>query len=142
MIYNQTVWNFARSKYKTNTRICTKAPYDCTKQAVSKNTEKTESRVNKIDCTEIRDIINSEFYYLDGECVINSKIDDILHGVSRLDTGGNSRPLSKFMLFTLFNEGGVIYLKDIQEIVGCGVRQAQRYLKALKISERMIINLQ
>jgi len=142
MIFKQTVWNYACSMYKTKHKISKSAPTNnCTKTKVTNTNEITESKINKIDCSLVKEIINSDFYYLDGVCLINSRIDDILHGVCRLDLGGNSRPLSKVVLLNLFNQGDVLYLKDIQDVVGCGVRQAQRYLKALKIAERMIINL-
>ena len=66
--------------------------------------------------------------------VVRSLLDNVLHGVARLDLGGNTRPLRKSLLYKLLASLPVLSVATISDAVGVGERQAQRYLKACVIA--------
>lgn len=65
-------------------------------------------------------------------------VDDILTGVAKLDLGGNTRDLSKYMLFNLISTMSVITVKGIEDKLGIKVRQAQKIFVSLKVINRML----
>lgn len=93
------------------------------------------SKLNKIDCRDVIKQLNT-LNYND----VDSKIDDIFVGVSRLDLGGNTRPLSKLRLFKLVTLKDFLFLEDIQSVCRCEVRQARNYFKAVKMCVLFISN--
>ena len=126
----QRVWDYAKSLHKTNKKLKTKQ-IGVPKQ---KKYTQNKSRLNKVDCTQTQNILNSKTYYsFGGTCTLDSRVDDIFHGVSKLDLGGNSKPLSKVRLFNLINLKDILFLEDIQDYCKCEVRQARNYLKAVKL---------
>lgn len=66
--------------------------------------------------------------------VVKSLLDDVLHGVARLDLGGNTRPLRKSLLYKLLASLPVLSVATISDAVNVEERQAQRYLKACIIA--------
>ncbi len=67
-------------------------------------------------------------------------LDDVLVGVSRLDLGGNTRPISVTMLYMLLTTCSVINVSIIQGYCNVGVRQAQNIMGAMRIVHRMVSN--
>lgn len=65
-------------------------------------------------------------------------IDDILHGVCRLDMSGNTRPLNKRVLRALLSHLDTLTAQVIVDVLQISGRHAQRYLKACKIAQAMI----
>jgi hypothetical protein len=68
------------------------------------------------------------------------RIDDILHGVCRLDTGNNTRPLSKTLIFNIMANAEEITIGLIMHVCDVKKSQAYNYLKACRIASRMILN--
>lgn len=65
-------------------------------------------------------------------------LDDILVGVSRLDLGGNTRPLSVVLLYNFISTSSVINTTIIMSFCSVAVRQAQKILLSLSIAVRLI----
>lgn len=65
-------------------------------------------------------------------------LDDILTGVSRLDLGGNTRPLSVVLLYNFVSTSTIINTDIVMEYCDVGIRQAQKVLLALSIAVRAI----
>jgi hypothetical protein len=65
-------------------------------------------------------------------------LDDILVGVSRLDMGGNTRPLGTGVLYSFICSSNIINTSIIQDFCNVGVRQSQNIMAALVIANRMI----
>lgn len=68
-----------------------------------------------------------------------SKLDDILHGVARLEWG-NTRPLNKAVLYRLLCSLPILSKAAMIDALGVGDRQARRYLSACVVAMRMIEN--
>ncbi|OQS45091.1 hypothetical protein B0T49_21885 [Chromobacterium violaceum] len=71
---------------------------------------------------------------------MKNAIDDILTGVSRLDHGGNTRPLSASKLYTMLSSMPHITTQAVQEAAGQSERHAQRLALALRIASTAIQN--
>lgn len=69
-----------------------------------------------------------------------SIFDDILHGVARLDMGGNTRPLRKKTIYVLLAKAERLSTDIIMEALNVQKRQAQRYMQACGIAQGMIRN--
>jgi hypothetical protein len=65
-------------------------------------------------------------------------LDDILTGVSRLDMGGNTRPLSVGLLYNFISTSTIINTDIVMDYCNVGVRQAQNIILALSITIRSI----
>jgi len=64
--------------------------------------------------------------------------DDILKGVARLDHYSETRsdkniPLSTKRLYAILQTMEIINTREVMKLLGCGERQARRYVKACKI---------
>ena len=66
---------------------------------------------------------------------------DIIEGIARLDwhdrpigIGGSSKPLSVKRLFGILSCLPVITAATVQEFLGLGLRQSQRYVKAIELA--------
>lgn len=66
-------------------------------------------------------------------------IDDIITGVSRIDLGGNTRPLSISLLFHFISTSTVINTSIIMSYCDVKTRQAQKIMTSLSIANRMIV---
>ena len=66
-------------------------------------------------------------------------LDDILTGVSRLDTGGNTRPLSAAVLFNVLASFETVDTAVIADFCNVGERQARNIMTAVSIAHRMIL---
>lgn len=130
-IFKQSVWEFSKSQHKTKKTLKSMTPKQI--QIAHKQISVNSSALNKADCTNISYFFNARTYFVDGSITVHPLIDDIIDGVSKLDTGGNKRGLSKSNLLYFLSSGKKIYLSDIQKYVNCEVRQARNYLKALKL---------
>lgn len=66
----------------------------------------------------------------------NCPIDDIIQGVARLDhhqTTGGSKPLSVNRLYNIMQCMPVINTREVMAMMNIEVRQAQKYIKAVKL---------
>jgi len=72
----------------------------------------------------------SRFYWLD----------DIITGVSRLDLGGNTRPLNTGVLYNFLSTASVINTTIIMDYCDVKERQAQKILLSLVVANRVIEN--
>lgn len=76
-----------------------------------------------------------------------SNIDDVLHGVCRLDAGsgshkrgyGESNNLSKRRLFTLLTKVELISATAVMSALTVKERQAQRYMLACSVAQKMLL---
>ena len=64
--------------------------------------------------------------------------DDIFTGCTRLDLGGNTRDLSKYLMFSILKEYEAITSKIIEEHCNVKERQAQNIVKCLNIISCML----
>lgn len=71
---------------------------------------------------------------------MRNAMNDIFNGVSRLDYGGNTRPLSVSKIFTLLSAIPKITVNAIQEATGQSERHSQRLAQALRVSSTGIQN--
>lgn len=93
-----------------------------------------------------RDLVDyfnhSDYYsYKDSSCeelLLWEQFDNILHGVARLDLGGNERPLGKVTLYKLLSTLDELTKEAMMDAVGVKDRQARRYLSACIIAQTMI----
>lgn len=65
-------------------------------------------------------------------------IDDIITGVANLDLGGNTRPVSKNMLFVLISTQPIITTSLIEEATGKSNSYAKKLVSLLRIACRAI----
>lgn len=72
--------------------------------------------------------------------ILASQFDDVLTGVTRLDYGGNTRPLSRKVLFTLLAHLPVITTGNIMEVHGCSEQHARKIAAALRVASQAIRN--
>lgn len=140
-VYGLGIWEFSVLTHKTKNKI-NKFRNIGTIKGFSLNKHNEKQSLNKVDCSLMIKIFNRTPYY-NGfgelkELCIHPRCDDILHGVSRLDLGGNSRPLSKVKIYELITLKDVLYLSDIENELSVGVRQAQKVFKACKLAIRAI----
>lgn len=130
-IFKQSIWEYSKGKHKTNKKLKIITPN--TKYCTSKQITKTNSTLNKVDCTQIQCFFSARTYFIDGELTVHPLIDDIIDGVSKLNIGSSRYGLSKSNILYFLSSGNKVYLSDIQDYVDCEVRQARNYLKALKL---------
>lgn len=95
----------------------------------------TGRKVSNIDNSFVYSYLSCFHFYTD--CHYRM-VDDVLTGVSRLDMQGNTRDLSKYLLFNFLSCCQVINTAIIRDYLGIGVRQSQRLYKALVIANRAI----
>jgi hypothetical protein len=67
-------------------------------------------------------------------------LDDILTGISKLDFGGNTRPLSVSKLFFLLKILPLITSAAVREVLGGSESHARRISSALRIASRAFTN--
>lgn len=71
------------------------------------------------------------------EPFVGSTVDDIIEGVARLDhhnkSGKHSIPLSVTRIYNILQCMEVINTQEIRYMLGVDTRQAQKYLKAIKL---------
>lgn len=72
--------------------------------------------------------------------VITAAVDDILEGVSRLDYGGNTRPLSKSKLYTLLSALPIVSTATVQAATGQSSRHSRNLSQALRVASTAILN--
>lgn len=77
-------------------------------------------------------------HYYDDSSGVPSFVDDILHGVARLDMGGNTRPMSKATIYALLSKLDKLSTNAIASALGLGARQSQRYMTMCGIAQDMI----
>ena len=65
-------------------------------------------------------------------------LDDIIVGVSRLDMGGNTRPLSVSILYNFVRTSNIVNTSIISDYCDVGPRQAQKIMVAVILIHRMI----
>ena len=66
-------------------------------------------------------------------------LDDIFTGVAALDLGGNTRCLSKYMLFDILKGLELVNTEILQDYCGVAIRQAQKIMVAVVICHSMIL---
>lgn len=66
-------------------------------------------------------------------------LDNIITGVCNLDLGGNTRPLSTRVVYTLLTTQAIISTKLIMEAHYVGERQAQKICACLRIASREVV---
>lgn len=130
-IFKQSVWEYSKGQHKTKKKLKIVVPQ--TKYCTSKQITKTNSTLNKVDCTQIQCFFSARTYFVDGELTVHTLIDDIIDGVSKLSIGSSKYGLSKSNILYFLSSGSKVYLSDIQDYIDCEVRQARNYLKALKL---------
>lgn len=92
----------------------------------------------KLDCRIVREYFKSDStYYEDGNLNIPQRVDDILHGVARLDDG-SERSLNKVTIFELIVPCDYLTVPDIINYCGISERQAQKYFNSCCIAIRAI----
>jgi hypothetical protein len=91
----------------------------------------------QIDNKYVSDSLGIYLSYLDAKKCFYW-LDDILTGVSFLDLGGNTRPLSVGMLFTFMSTSSIINSKIVQDYCQVGERQSRKIMLSLVICNRMI----
>lgn len=64
-------------------------------------------------------------------------VDDIIQGVVRLEHG-NSLPLSAFRVYNILQCVEMINTREVMKLMDVEVRQAQKYIKAVKLIMTMI----
>lgn len=69
---------------------------------------------------------------------MRNALDDILTGVSRLDYGGNTRPLSVSKLYTMLSSMLHITTQAVQEATGKSERYSRKLALALRIASNAI----
>lgn len=62
----------------------------------------------------------------------NSQVDDILHGVALMDQ--HSIPLSVSRLYNILQCMEMINTREVMKMMGIDKRQAQRYVRAIKLA--------
>jgi len=98
----------------------------------------TKGGKRKLDCRIVREYFDSDImYYEDGNLNIPQRVDDILHGVARLDDG-SERSLNKITIFELIVPCDYLTVPDIMNYCGTSERQAQKYFNACSIAIRAI----
>ena len=65
-------------------------------------------------------------------------IDDIISGVANLDLGGNTRPVSKNMLFVLISTQPVITTSVVEEATGKSNSYAKKLVGLLRVACRSL----
>ena len=66
-------------------------------------------------------------------------LDNIITGVCNLDLGGNTRPLSTRIVFTLLTTQAIISTKLIMDVQGYSRSHAQKVCAALRIASREVV---
>ena len=140
-VYDLDIWQYSIIQHPTKTKLKGfKTRGKIKGKELSNNTDETS--LNRLDCSVMLTIFNNTPYFSGSaetkEMNIPPRVDDILHGVCRLDMGGNSRPLNKVKLYDLITLKDVLYLPDIERHLNVQLRQAQRWMKACKIAVRAI----
>ena len=83
------------------------------------------------DSVDIGSVFSDSAYYW---------LDDIFTGVCRLDLGGNTRPLSKYLMLSILYHYDNIDSSIIMSECNVAIRQAQNIMQCLRNINRMIGN--
>lgn len=87
---------------------------------------------NETVFSRLKDYMTLSLFRLNGNPKEVAAMDDILTGISLLDFGGNTRPLSKPGLFYLLATLPTITSAAVQEVLKCSEQHARRLAMALR----------
>lgn len=87
---------------------------------------------NETVFSHLNDYMTLSMFNLGGNPKAVAAMDDILTGITLLDFGGNTRPLSKTRLFALLATLPTITSAAVQEVLECSEQHARRLAMALR----------